>query len=91
MVLAVASYSILIAVMLLTGRLVARETGRTGDRAGGDGPGGDDVGHAGACDLVLGRPAALGRLRDPGDTLVRAVVSAVGRMRSRWCWPESPR
>ena len=49
-----------------------------GGRPGGDGARRDDVGDAHARELVLGRSAALGRLRDPCDPVVCAVVPAVG-------------
>ncbi len=65
-VLAIASYSILVAVMLMTGRLVARETGRTSPWDGVDGAGWDDLAHGYTGHVVFGRPTALGGLGNPG-------------------------
>ena len=78
-VLAIASYSILVAVMLLAGRLIARETGRT-HWPGGDGPGGHHFAHGDSRHLVLGGPAPLGQRWNSGHSLVRTVLSAIGPM-----------
>ena len=87
-------YGILVAVMLLTGRLVARETGRTGLGAGGDGPGRHDVADGDARHLVFRRASRSGRGSAswrrsgmPSRTGGRAAGRRWCSRRSRPRWP----
>ena len=75
-VLGVASYGILVAVMLMAGRLVARETGRIGSGPGDGGDGRDDLADVDPGGVVFRRPAIVGGLRHPGDALVCPVLPA---------------
>ena len=58
-------------------RAAGRERdGSCRNRPGGDDPGGNDIADAFPRHLVFGRPDALGRIRNPGDALVRPALPA---------------